>query len=256
MALEKITNPPVLDTTGQNIVSKLDQIKDAVQPINPCLDIDISIPANGWSSSSPYTYTYSNNHISSGCSVKVDFLEGAQSTKVLYLEFEKVVNGVRFTSATKPTTAIPVRLHILNADATSAMSTTADEVSTSAVSGSANVEDALGSLSEQIGNLMNSITNMYRQEIGIDSISGGYIKIGKAVFVDVMFTCTNPSGITADTAILNAPNSSISDQGLNLYGSNGELIKSKCRIYSGFIRMGIIPTANTTYHITGMYFAN
>jgi hypothetical protein len=32
------------------------------------------------------------------------------------------------------------------------MATTADEVSTSAVSGSANVEDALGSLSEQIGN--------------------------------------------------------------------------------------------------------
>lgn len=150
MALERMMDPPMLDTTGQDIVTKLDQIKDAVQPTNTCLDIDISIPANGWSNNSPYTYTYTNAHISYGCSVKVDFLEGAQDTKVLYLEYEKVVNGVRFTSATKPTTAIPVRLHVLNADATSAMATTADEVSTSAVSGSANVEDALGSLSEHI----------------------------------------------------------------------------------------------------------
>jgi hypothetical protein len=123
------------------------------------MDIDISISVSDWSGSTNSTYTYTNTHITSGCSVKVNFLEGAESVNTLYIQFEKVVNGVRFTAPTKPTAAIPVRIHILNADATSTTATTASAVSTNAVSGAANVQDALSLLSDQIVGNAITVTN-------------------------------------------------------------------------------------------------
>ena len=153
MSVQQYTDPVILDSTGLSIVQKLDQIKDAVQPTNPCLDIDITIPASGWSSTAPYTYTYSNAHITTGCAVEVNYLESENADTVLYLEYEKVNGGVRFEAPTKPSAGIPVRIHIMNADATSVLSITADEVSTDAVSGTSNVEDALSSLSDHIGML-------------------------------------------------------------------------------------------------------
>ena len=151
---------------------------EGLQPINPCTDIDISISANGWSNESPYTYTYTNNHISTGCVVKVSFLEGSEdSTKPLYLEYEKVTNGVRFVAPIKPTSAIPVRIHIQNADATSTAATSADQVSTNAVSGAANVGQALGVLSNQIGTLNSKIATIpkiYKIEITLPNTTGKF----------------------------------------------------------------------------------
>jgi len=151
MSTQTITAPVILDSTGQSILTALGQIKEAVQPTNSCLDIDISLPTTGWSGEGPYTYTYSNTHITSGCAVKVNFLESASSGGVLCLDYEKVTGGVQFTSDSVPTATIPVRIHVLNADATSTTATTADAVSTDAVSGASNVQDALTTLNTQIG---------------------------------------------------------------------------------------------------------
>ncbi len=153
MSTQTITAPVILDSTGQSILTALGQIKEAVQPTNSCLDIDISLPTTGWSGDGPYTYTYSNTHITSGCAVKVNFLESASSGGVLCLDYEKVTGGVQFTSDSVPTATIPVRIHVLNADATSTTATTADAVSTDAVSGASNVQDALSTLNTQIGTL-------------------------------------------------------------------------------------------------------
>lgn len=153
MSVNKITVPPMLDSTGLSIVTKLNDIKNAVQPTNACVDIDISLPTSGWSGEGPYTYTYSNSKISSGCAVSVKFLESETSGSILAIDCEKVVGGVRFTSDNVPTSAIPVRVHIENADAESVMATTADEVSTDAVPGQSNVQDALETLNDHIANL-------------------------------------------------------------------------------------------------------
>lgn len=150
MSTQTITAPVILDSTGQSILTALGQIKEAVQPTNSCLDIDISLPTTGWSGEGPYTYTYSNTHITSGCAVKVNFLESASSGGVLCLDYEKVTGGVQFTSDSVPTATIPVRIHVLNADATSTTATTADAVSTDAVSGASNVQDALTTLNTQL----------------------------------------------------------------------------------------------------------
>ena len=175
MSLTPVTKPPILNETGEAIVTKLEAIKNAVQPTNPCTDIDISIPASGWSSSSPYQYTYTNSHITAGCEVKVGYLEGAESCSVLYLEYEKVTNGVRFTAPTKPSVAIPVRIHILAADASSVVATTADQVSTNVISGQSNVEGALGSLADHIAALETPLSRLFTG-IGISDY-GDYIYI-------------------------------------------------------------------------------
>lgn len=151
MAIQQVTDPMMLDSTGQDIVQKLELIKQAVQPTNACIDVDVSLPTTGWTGNGPYTYTYNNAHISTGCKVKVNFLE-TESTSggVLYLEYEKIVGGVQFTAQSVPTDPIPVRIHILNADAESIMATTADEVSTNAIAGASNVEQALSAVSDDI----------------------------------------------------------------------------------------------------------
>lgn len=213
---EVADDPVITDVTGQAIVTKLEAIKNAVQPTNPCLDIDIAIPTSGWSSDSPYTYTYSNAHITSGCAVKVNFLEGSADTVALYLEYEKVTGGVRFTAPVKPTAEVNVRIHVLNADATAVVATTADEVSTSAVSGAANVEDALGSLSDQIGtlssltttaktsavaainevnaNLKNrTFTNLSVYQSRCTVVDGGIVKIGSFVVLNVIIKASETS---------------------------------------------------------------
>jgi len=151
MSAQVYEDPVMLDSTGLAMVTKLEAIKNAVQPVNAGTDIDLLIPSSGWTSSSPYQYTYTNSHITSGCMVKVNFLEGNNYTTPLYLNFEKITNGIIFTAPTKPTNDISVRVHIFSADTTSTTATNAEAVSTSAVSGANNVEDALGSLSNQIG---------------------------------------------------------------------------------------------------------
>lgn len=222
MALERITNPPVLDSTGLAIVQKLEAIKNVVQPVNAGTDIDITIPSSGWSSESPYQYTYSNAHITSGSLVKVTFLEGSGTSTPLYLEFEKVTNGIRFEAPAKPTNDISVRIHIFSADTTSTTATSADEVSTSAVSGASNVDDALSVLDNGKvntsdiadnlttndatkvlsakqgkmlkdttdtlnGNLTNNTFNTHI-DIDINRVSyqdGGYVKVGNMVFMSI-----------------------------------------------------------------------
>lgn len=161
MAIQQVTEPPILDTTGLRIAQSLEEIRDAVQPTNSCIDIDISLPGTGWTGNGPYTYTYNNAHITTGCKVKVNFLETeSASGGILYLEYEKVVGGIQFTAKSVPTAQIPVRIHILNADAESIMATTADEVSTNAVTGASNVEQALGLVGGNVAEVNNKVGNV------------------------------------------------------------------------------------------------
>ena len=160
MATQEVTDPVVLDATLQATNVLLGQIKDKVQPVNVCFDLDYTIPSSGWSNSSPYIHTYSNNKITTECAISVSFLEGQSSANPLYLDCEKVTNGVRFTAPVKPSVDIPVRIHVINAEADSITSINADMVSTNAISGSSNVQQALGSLNSHITNLnINTISS-------------------------------------------------------------------------------------------------
>lgn len=157
MSLQQFEEPLILDSTGQGIITKLNEIKQAVQPTNPCIVIDISLQASSWSNSSPYTYNYTNEHITSGALVKYSFLEGAENSGVLYLNCEKIEGGVYFTAPEKPSVDIPVRLYIENADATSTSATTADAVSVEGVTGIGNVQQAVELFNTNISGLTTAI---------------------------------------------------------------------------------------------------
>ena len=188
---EEVTDPMMLDSTGLAIVNKLEAIKNAVQPTNASTDIEISIPTDAWIADLPdYVCTWSNSHVTSGCSVEVEFLEGAENAEGLYLYFEKVTGGIRFTSPILPTVAIPLKVHILAADAESVAATSADQVSTSAVPNKANVEEALSSHQSSLTSLTNQIANI-NTEIGVtysamksgSIISLSVFKLGGYVFI-------------------------------------------------------------------------
>ena len=142
MPTQTVTDPIILDSTGQDIVEALNDLKNAVQPTNVCVDISTSLPASGWSSSAPYVQNWMNNKVTDECSIRVEFLSEAVNTGVLYIEPEKIAGGVKFTAPVKPTTAIPVVVHILNAEAESITSISGDMVSTNVVSGASNVNEA------------------------------------------------------------------------------------------------------------------
>ena len=120
--------------------------------LDASMDIDISLPVNGWSATQPYTYTWLNSNVTDGCTVKVYFLTGSEEDDTLFLEFEKVAGGVRFTAPTMPTDPIPVRIHLIYFETgiNDQQPMEADRISTDVVRGAANVEEALTTLDTNI----------------------------------------------------------------------------------------------------------
>lgn len=155
---EDVYEAPVLDATGQDMAAAIRELKSVIQPTNVCVDLDVSLEVSGWSNSAPYVYNWMNNKVTTECAVKVNYLEGAEDTDDLYIGYEKIVGGIQFESPTKPTAAIPVRIHIVNAEADSITNIDDEMVSSDVISGASNVKQALTSLknadvslSEQIG---------------------------------------------------------------------------------------------------------
>jgi len=150
MAVQTVTDPMLLDSTGQLILSALGDIAEAVQPTNVYLDLSVSIPVNGWSNTIPHTYTWTNEHVSDECGIEWWYGDGAEDIELDYMSAEKVAGGVKFTSDEVPGGAVPVVIRIINAKAESATDLDATEVSTSAVSGVSNVEQALSNVDGRV----------------------------------------------------------------------------------------------------------
>lgn len=130
-----------------------------IQQQNAFIDLDITLQASSWSNSSPYVQTWTSDKITDTCDVKVKFLEGALAASQLYIGYEKVSGGLQFTAPTKPTVNIPVRIHIINADPTAMENLDAEMVSTDAVSGAVNVQEALEAVDGKIGTLSSLTTS-------------------------------------------------------------------------------------------------
>ena len=144
MALQTITEPVLTDSTGQDIVEALGDIKNAVQPINIYLDIEMTIPVAGWSENTPHTYTWLNQRVTTECGVEVHFKDGAENVDMQFMEYEKVPGGIRFEINQIPDAAVPCVVRIINAMAEAVIEDIdATLVSTEAVPQTANVEEAL-----------------------------------------------------------------------------------------------------------------
>lgn len=141
---------PVSETTGQGILSVLEDMAEAITPVNPYIDLAVTIPANGWSATAPYTYTWMNANITTACEIAVYF---TGKNPVSYIGAEKIGGGVQFTAPYKPTSDVPVMVRVIKAEAESVTNIDASMVSTEAVDGASNVEQGLASHSQAIETL-------------------------------------------------------------------------------------------------------
>lgn len=180
MAMERISSPPFLDETAQSMLLALQGIRSAVQPANVYLDLDITLATSGWSSAAPYTYNWTSDKINDSCSVKVSFLDGAEDTNPLYLEYEKTAGGIQFVAPVKPTAAIPVRIHIIYADANAVTDVDDEMVSSSAVSGAANVKEALRVVDNKI-----DTTNQALLDLGTHVLTSGTLESIQTQLIDL-----------------------------------------------------------------------
>ena len=163
---EDVTDPIITDSTGQQILTAINNLKNAVAPSDAYLDIELTLTTSGWSNMSPSTYTWSSENVTSECGIEVYFANGSESVESTpYIQYEKGSQSVVFTAPTKPTANIPVIVRILKAKAESVTTINAEMVATDAISGASNVQDALesvntsmGNISEQIGTLNSKIS--------------------------------------------------------------------------------------------------
>ena len=196
---EDVYEAPVLDATGQDMAAAIRELKGVIQPTNVCVDLDVSLEVGGWSDSAPYVYNWMNNKVTTECAVKVNYLEGAEDTDELYIGYEKFVGGIQFESPTKPTAAIPVRIHIVNAEADSITNIDDEMVSSDVISGASNVKQALTSLknadatlSEQIETLNSKMSDLMIKVEGTEQSLTG-MSSGEKRRVSG-FTLTVPTG--------------------------------------------------------------
>ena len=141
MATQNITDPILLDSTGQQILTAIQDIAEAVQPTNVYVDIAATLSASEWSSATPSVYTWTNSKVTGECAVEVFFATGASNAPTPYIEYEKGVGSVIFYAPTgKPTVDLPVVIRIINAEAEIASDIDADMVATDAISGASNVQ--------------------------------------------------------------------------------------------------------------------
>ena len=137
-------------TDINNNMDILDQAYDDLSTVS--LNIAMTIPANVWSANAPYTYTWLDARITQKCDIEVGFFSGAESSDLMYLAYEKVPFGIKFTASNKPTTSVPLTIKIINAEAESITSVTGDMVSTSVIPGAANADEALSVLNNNLTN--------------------------------------------------------------------------------------------------------
>ena len=127
---------------------------DAVS--NVVTEIPLTIMPSSWSSTSPYTYTWTDSRVLSDSSVEVDILNTSADTTVDYIDYTKSSGGggIVFTANNAPTANINIVITITNAQAHAGSSIDADTVATDAISGASNVDEALTVLDGKMPTLL------------------------------------------------------------------------------------------------------
>ena len=200
MATQVITDPVILDSTGQSILSALEDIKDAVQPTNVYLDLPMSIQVSDWTQNgSIYSYTWTNSHITEECAIEVFFGSGSSSITSSVVGFEKVAGGVEFETSVRPSASLPVIVRVVNAKADLVVDNLdATMVGTEAINGVSSVEEALGNVNSRITSLNSNISAI--PKIKTTTFSGTTNSAGNILYQN--FSGTRIIGAEASDAIV------------------------------------------------------
>lgn len=224
MSTQMITNPPVLDTTGQAIVAALNNLTEATSPTNVYIDIPLSIPVSGWDDNTPHVYTWMNENIVGNCGIEVGFADGAEDVATTFIRVTKIVGGIKFSIDEVPSAPIPLIVRIINAKADSVIGDIdATMVETSAISGVTNVEEALTDLDGRVDDNADDIASNSTAIAKLNSAD--VVQIGS---LDALKTSLNniASGMTTGTS---AFYSMIATANFSVFSNN--------HIYAGYLRV-------------------
>ena len=127
-------------------------------------EYDITIPVNGWSVSAPYTYTWSNAHVTSNSIVLVEYKTGVRDGLVGDLTRSKATGSVTFTTSELPVGDIPLHITIICTNVDGIFPVYASDVETDAIVGETSVQGALEDLdgrasenTENIGEILSAL---------------------------------------------------------------------------------------------------
>lgn len=158
----KVSGSSTVTVTFQKVISdptavtstEFDILNNRLMAVeNVCTKHNVTITTTDWSSTAPYTYEWENSLINAACSVKVFVTDGAEDAEIEGIGYTQAVGKVIFTTDELPVDDLPLLVEITNAKAEAFQQLSAEEISSEAITGCDNVEEALGSLDEQIGTL-------------------------------------------------------------------------------------------------------
>ena len=133
------------------MISYISDVENAVQ------EISLTISSSSWSSTSPFTYSWTDSRIKTGSSIDVDFLDTSSDTSAAYITYEKISGGILFTASNQPSADIQISIRIVNAQADAGNTINADTVSTDSISGATNVDEALTVLETNLNAFVNNL---------------------------------------------------------------------------------------------------
>ena len=148
------------------MISYIDNVKNVVT------EIPLTILPTNWSATAPYVYTWEDSRILAGSSIDVDVLASTIDTSVVSLDYEKAAGSITFTATSRPVANIAVTIRIINARSDIGNSISADMVSTSAIDGASNVDQALTALNRLEGSKVYTTS-----ALTITNTSGSYSNI-------------------------------------------------------------------------------
>ena len=127
---------------------------------NVCTENNIVIETTDWSSTEPYSYEWESELITSASSVEVFLRDGAENAGIEDFDYVKTTGKVTFISSILPTGELPLMVKIINAKADAFQNLSAENVSTSVISGMDNVEDVLTEMNSNISDNTQAIANL------------------------------------------------------------------------------------------------
>lgn len=179
-----------------------------IRPVHAGIDVpyDLPIDTNEWTESGGrYVHVYTDNRITQGCRVEVTFKGGTLNTDVLYIEFEKITNGINFIVSEIPEVAVPIIIHIINAQTGTVLIPNADQIATvgTAQTLGANVNNALVNINDDLIDINDHISEMRTTHyIDMTTLSNSRINTwhnrsaricGNLICVDTVFVTKNSS---------------------------------------------------------------
>ena len=125
-----------------------------IKPVHAGIDVAFTIATSSWAADgSNYAYTWTDSRVTQGCRVEVSFASSNTASNINSIAYEKVSGGVKFIATSTPTAGVSVVVHIINAQTGNVSSPTGADVSTTVISGAANVNEALTSLNSKLTNI-------------------------------------------------------------------------------------------------------